>query len=216
MVVVIFMATPFSLEEFINVFTKYNTDTWPILILVYILALITVYLLFRKTSISNKIISGVISFLWFWTGLVYHILYFTDINNMAYVFGLLFIIASILFLFYGVIKEKLNFGFKSDIYGYTGMFFVFFALLIYPLLGYIFGHSYPDIPILPLPCPLTIFTFGMLLMTKKISKFVVIIPLVWSFIGFTAALQFGIYQDFMLLIAGIVGTILLYQKYKNK
>jgi hypothetical protein len=179
------------------------------------LALVGVYFLFKKSQNSDKIISGALALFWLWTGFVYHILYFSDINEMAYLFGSLFIVQSILFVFYGVLKDHLVFEYSNTIYGYVGLFFVIFALGLYPLLGMAFGHSYPEIPILPLPCPLTILTFGLLLMTKKIAKAVVVIPLIWSVIGFTAALQFEIYQDVMLLVAGIIGTIMLYFKYNK-
>jgi hypothetical protein len=209
------MAGPFTQEEFIDVFTQYNTETWPMLIAIYILALIAVYFVFRKSQKSDRIISIILAVFWLWTGLVYHILFFTDINDMAYLFGALFIVEAILLAYYGVVKEKLAFKYENDIYGYTGLFFILFALILYPLLGMVFGHSYPDMPILPLPCPLTILTFGVLLMTKKIAQTVVVVPLIWSIIGFTAAVQFDVYQDVMLLIAGIVGTIFLYFKYRK-
>jgi len=38
------------------------------------------------------------------------------------------------------------------------------------------------------------------------------VPLIWSIIGFTAALKLGVYQDVGLLIAGIVSVIVLVSK----
>lgn len=38
------------------------------------------------------------------------------------------------------------------------------------------------------------------------------IPLLWSMIGFFAALSLGITKDYMLLVAGVVGTALIIMK----
>jgi hypothetical protein len=54
------------------------------------------------------------------------------------------------------------------------------------------------------PCPLTIFTFGLLLLTiAPVSRWVLVIPFLWSFIGGSAAFALGIAQDWLLLISGI-------------
>ncbi|MCU0579417.1 MAG: DUF6064 family protein, partial [Desulfobacterota bacterium] len=57
------------------------------------------------------------------------------------------------------------------------------------------------------PCPTTIFTFGILLFTSgRLPKTVLAIPFIWSIIGFTAALTLGILEDIGLLVAGLFGT----------
>ena len=39
-----------------------------------------------------------------------------------------------------------------------------------------------------------------------------VIPIVWSLVGFTAAIKLGIYQDIGLLIAGNLSAIILFTK----
>jgi hypothetical protein len=78
------------------------------------------------------------------------------------------------------------------------------------VLGHLFGHIYPKSPTFGLPCPTTIFTFGLLLWTdKKIPKYVLVIPFLWSIVGFSAAVNLKVYEDFGLLVAGIIGTVLI-------
>ena len=99
--------------------------------------------------------------------------------------------------------------------GLVGGFFILYGLLIYPLLGYFLGHVYPYAPSFGVPCPTTIFTFGLLLWTdSKFPKYLLIVPLLWSMIGFMAAFQWGVLEDLMLLVSGIVTTGLVV--YKNK
>jgi len=183
---------PFTIEQFLGIFEKYNLAVWPMQIVLILIAVLTLILSLKKISYSDKTISIILSFFWLWIGIVYHLAYFTAINKAAYLFGVLFIIQGLIFLFAGGIKSKLSFKFQSSSYGVIGSLFILYALIIYPILGYFFGHVYPKNPTFGLPCPTTIFTFGLLLWTVKIvPKYVLVIPLIWSIIGFGAALSLG-------------------------
>lgn len=184
-------------------------------IVFYVVAAYAIYLIIKPNSTADKIISGILSFFWFWTGIVYHIIFFTLINKAAWLFGGLFIIQGILFLYFGVFQNKLSFSFQKDKYGITGLILVLFALIVYPIAGYFFGHVYPSSPTFGLPCPTTIFTFGLLLFNVKKSPItILIIPFIWSVIGFMAAFQFGILEDAGLLLAGLITIFLLL--YRNR
>lgn len=211
------MKPPFTLEQFLQVFKNYNQSVFPMQIVLYLLSTIAIYFVIKPNLKSDKIISIILSVIWLWMGVVYHIIFFTIINKAAYLFGALFIIQGILFLIYGIFKNKLSFQFKKDKYGITGLILVLFALVIYPFAGYFFGHTYPSSPTFGLPCPTTIFTFGLLLMTaKKCPITILIIPFVWSVIGFMAAFQFGILEDTGLIIASLLTlSLLIYRKQKN-
>ncbi len=204
------MQLPFTTEDFLNVFKSYNEAVFPLQEVFFIIALFIVFILFRKTRAKDKIISSLLSFFWLWMGIVYQIIYFSEINKAAYVFGILFIIQGIIFYIYGNISYNMSFRYNKSIYNYIGILFILYALIIYPVLGYFLGHTYPHSPTFGLPCPTTIFTFGVLLFIEnKISIWVLIIPLLWSFIGFSAALNLSIYEDFGLLVAGIAGFVSL-------
>ena len=181
----------------------------------YLISGVAIYLALKSSPMSDKIISIILAFFWLWMGIVYHFIFFTAINKAAYIFGAFFIIQGILFLVFGVFQNRLSFHFRSDKSGLTGMTLILFALIIYPLLGYFFGHIYPSNPTFGLPCPTTIFTFGFLLLNvKKCPLTILIIPFIWSVIGFMAAFQFGILEDTGLIAASLVTISLLL--YRNK
>jgi hypothetical protein len=204
------MQFPFSTEDFFNVFKIYNETVFPLQIIFYLVAGYCIYLLFRSINIRNRIIAGILSFFWLWIGIIYHIIFFSSINKAAYFFGVLFIIQAVLFYISGVLSNKLSFGFQKNVFNYVGLLLLFYALIIYPLLGYFLGHKYPYSPTFGLPCPTTIFTFGVLLfVNKKISVWLLIIPLLWSIIGFGAALKLSVYEDTGLIISGVFGFVLL-------
>jgi len=90
---------------------------------------------------------------------------------------------------------------------------ILYGMVLYPVLGYFLGHAYPASPTFGAPCPTTIFTFGLLLWTKgRVKWFLLVLPLIWSLIGFGAAVKLGIREDIGLLVAGLVGTIVLLAK----
>ena len=207
------MDLPFTEEQFFEIFAQYNLAVWPMQVVIYALAIAALVLAFWETKYSNRITSAILAFLWLWIGLVYHVGYFSAINRAAYVFGGLFIIQAGLFLAAGTLNQKLWFRFHPNSYAIIGTLFVLYGLVIYPVLGYSLGHRYPYAPTFGLPCPTTIFTFGLLLWTdKRIPKYLLIIPVLWSIIGFFAALQLGVWEDVMLLIAGVATPVMIYYR----
>ena len=205
------MKTPFTREQFLDVFTHYNIDVFPAQLIFYLIAIIAINFTMMPGRSSGKITSIILSFFWLWMGFVYHLNYFTAINNAAYVFGSLFIVQGFLFIVPGVFGNELSFRYKHNKYRNAGIILLLYALIVYPILGYFQGHIYPSAPTFGLPCPTTIFTFGILLMTnKKIHLVTLIIPFAWSIIGFSAAFGFGIYEDTGLLIAGLTGGTLIF------
>lgn len=202
------MNLPFTVEQFLQVFASYNTAVWPLQVVLNLFALIVIYLAMKRSSLTDKVVPFVLSFLWIWMGGVYHVTFFAPINPAAYGFGSLFIVQGIVFLWLAI-NSKANYratwGWKQSI----GSALIVYGLIVYPLLGYNLGHVFPSSPTFGAPCPTTIFTFGVFLWAERLPKYVLIIPAIWSVIGFSAALTLGIQEDIGLLVAGVVGTTLV-------
>lgn len=207
------MRPPFTTEQFLDVIARYNAAIGPMPMVFYIMGALLVFWSFRRSRGSDRWISGLLAFLWAWMGVVYHWVFFTDINPAAWLFGGIFVLQAATFVADGVLGDRLAYRFEADGYGLTGAALLFYALIVYPLLGALAGHGYPAGPSFGLPCPSTIATFGILLWaTRPVPIRVVLIPLVWSVIGASAALQFGIPEDYGLLLAGVGGTALVLTK----
>ena len=207
------MTFPFTQEQFLTIFSHYNLTVFPLQIVIIALALIALGLVIKRMQRSDGIILLILAFFWFWMGIVYHLLFFSSINPLAYVFGALFILEGILLLYVGVIKKQVEFNLTMNGYSLIGLLLIAYALVIYPVIGTFLGHGYPRLPTFGLPCPTTIFTFGIFLLAdKKFSLSLLGIPLLWSIIGFFAALSLGIAEDYFLPVAGIVGTVLIIMK----
>jgi Family of unknown function (DUF6064) len=198
---------PFTTEQFFQIFEKYNQAIYPIQFGLILIAFIVIILAASRKPSRNKIISALLGFLWLWTGIVYHLIFFTAISPPAYLFGILFIFQGLLFLYEGVARNRLNFRASRRFDGILGAAFMAYALVIYPLIGYGLGRIFPASPTFGVPCPTTIFTFGLLLWAdRKISLSLLIIPVLWSIVGTAAALNFGVKEDFGLLVAATMGT----------
>jgi hypothetical protein len=56
----------------------------------------------------------------------------------------------------------------------------------------------------------TIFTFGMLLLTtQRLPRWLLVIPFIWSLIGGSAAIVLGVTQDWLLFVSGFIAIPLI-------
>jgi hypothetical protein len=202
---------PFTLDQFLQVFIIYNDAIWPAQIAAYVLGAIAVAALFRPGRVSDRLIASILAVMWLWTGIVYHGLFFAGINGAAYGFAALFIVQGLAFLYAGVVRDGLRFGFRPGLPAVVGGLFVLYAAVLYPLIGMAAGHGWPAMPMFGVtPCPVTIFSFGLLLLTdRRFSYWLLVIPLIWSLIGGSAAILLDVPQDWLLLVSGVIAVPLI-------
>lgn len=197
---------PFTVTQFFEVFARYNEAIWPLQIVTYVVALACVLLLLfgaRQASIAT---AAVLSALWTVNGIGYHWLFFSTINGLAYVFGGLFVLEAILL---SALSTRLNLSFGFNSRSAAGLVLMLFASIVYPVWGWFAGHSYPAVPMFGVaPCPTSIFTIGILMLSRwRYVIAVLLIPIVWSVIGGTAAFLLGVPQDYGLFASGIVAAL---------
>ncbi len=201
------MKIPFSVQQFLDVFAQYNAAIWPAQIPLYLLGIAVVIVAATRLAWSGRLVFGSLALYWIWMGALYHIGFFREINPVATIFGALFILQGALFIL-AAARGSARFGPPQGWSGILGTVFIAYALVGYPILGALTGHAYPRAPLFGVaPCPTTIFTFGILLWARdRVGIYMLIIPFLWSLVGFTAALKLGIREDVGLLVAGLVGT----------
>jgi hypothetical protein len=210
------MKLPFTTEQFFNVIEKYNLTMFPIQLIILLFSIVCLFLLHSKLSSKDKLIGIYLGVLWIWIGVAYHLTFFTAINKAAFLFGGIFILQGLLILFYSFIKNRLVFTFTLQIKDYLGYFFILYGLILYPIISYLVEGSFEKTIIMGLPCPSTIFTFGLFMLTNnKFPKSLLIIPSLWAIVGLSAAINIGVFQDLMILIAAITADIILIRR-KNK
>lgn len=204
------MQLPFTIEQFYGVFREYNEALWPAQVFLVGLAVIAVVLVFVPNRRSGVGVSAILAFLWAWLALAYHLPFFTRINPLAYVFSGVSLVGSLIFLWQGVVRGRLQFIWGGGMRAAVGVTLVVFALVVYPVWSCYAGHRYPTMPTFGLPCPTTIFTIGLLaFLAVPCPRSPFIVPVLWCFVGAQAAFLLGVPQDLGLIVAGVVGLILL-------
>jgi hypothetical protein len=205
------MELPFTTEQFLDVFTQYNRAIWPMQIVGYLLGIAAVALAVRQTRYSDRIIAGILGLYWIWMGVAYHLMNFSAINKAAFGFGTAFVVQGALFLLGGALAGRLTFRASRRPTALVGGAFIAYAMVGYPALGAILGHSYPASPVFGVaPCPTVIFTYGLLLWSSaRVPAYLLVVPLLWTLLGFSAAASLGMREDFGLGVAGLLGTVLL-------
>jgi hypothetical protein len=203
------MRLPFTVEQFLAVFERYNRAIWPAQVLAYALALGTLaWVVARPSRAADRSLGLVLAALWVINGAGYHLGFFRDINGMAVAAGGLFLLQAAIFATLAL-RGRLAFAPRRDGWTAVGLLFVAYAVVLYPLLGLAFGHVYPRSPVFGVaPCPTTIFTFGVLLLaSRRVPGWALVVPLLWSFVGGSAAFVLGVREDLFLPLAGVVGTV---------
>ena len=205
------MSLPFTADQFFDVFRQYNTSVWPVQLLLVALAVCATVLALRPTRRSGRIVAIYLAAQWCWTGVVYHWWFFSRVNPAATLFAGIWVLGAVAFATSAGGSRALSFRTASAWRLGLGGSLVAYALVVYPLLGFLDGRTYPAAPTFGAPCPVVIFTFGLLWLARSpLPVWVVLAPVAWAAIGSSAAFTLGIHEDLGLLVAGISGLALVF------
>ena len=201
---------PFTREAFFALFAQYNSAVWPAQIVAYALGIAMVASLGRRSGTGDRFIAAGLATMWLWTGIAYHWMHFAALNPAAFAFAALFVLQGVLFIV-AAARGTLRFDRPHTVSAAAGVALVVYAGVIYPLLGALSGHAYPATPMFGIaPCPVVIFTFGLLLMaTGHVSRWLLVVPVAWSLVGGSAAFLLGVPQDWLLLFSGLAVPIIM-------
>lgn len=200
------MNAPFSTSDFLDVFARYNEATWPAAFILIALALSSAAMAYRQRRHADRWAGFVLAMLWGWSGIGYHLAFFADLNPPAIAFGLLFVAQAVAFFRRGVLRHQLVFNVPlRSARGVAGCAVMAFALAGYPLASAALGHRWPHAPMFGAPCPVDLFTLGLLLWTKSpVPRSVLAIPLGWAVVATVGAWEFGMHEDWGLTIVAVV------------
>jgi len=196
------MGLPFSHDQFLDVFGAYNTALWPVVILFWVVTVWLVVRWLRRADLSGRMFLGALAAQWAWSGIAYHWFFFRSINPAAALFAVLFILQATIFAWLAVAARSRAIV-SLDLRGIIGGGFVLYGLA-YPFIGLSLGLEYPRVPLFAVPCPTTLITAGFLLTAVDVPRLASAVPILWAFVGSTAAFALGIRADLPLLAAGLL------------
>ena len=202
------MRLPFTADQFLDAFARFNQEVWPLQLVAYALAVLAVALAIRGGRGASRGAGLVLAFLWA-SAAAYHAAALGRLASSGPVFAAGFVIQAVL-LASAATRDRLSFRAGGTLTT-TGLALILYAMVIYPLLGALAGHPFPRGPAFGVaPCPNAIFTFGLLLLTDRpVPRWLLPIPLLWSIVGLTAATSLGMLEDLPLPFAGLLATGLL-------
>ena len=205
------MSLPFTREQFFDAFGRYNDAVMPLQVGLFLLGLSAFGAMMVRRRDSDRVISAILAGLWVWMGVVYHFIYFREVNAAATLFAFMSLAGAAIFAWAGVLQGRLVFDNESRKRRIAGHALIAYALVVYPVLSAMLGREFPEVPTFGLPCPTTIFTIGMLaFLATPFPRYVFAIPIAWALVGTQAALLLGVYEDLGLLIAGLAGVWLAF------
>jgi hypothetical protein len=189
---------PFTSDEFSGVFALYNQTFIVVAAALWLASAGMVAFVARDPERRSRTLSLFLAVLWLWNAVAYHALFFTRINPAAWLFAALFVVQAVLFLWTTAgrrIEYFSSIGWRRRI----GQGVVAYGLA-YPFLTIALGHSYPATPTFGVPCPTAILTIGVLVGARgQVPLALAIVPIVWGFIGGSAAVLLAVPTDYVLL-----------------
>jgi len=198
------MNFPFSTEQFLDVFARYNEAVWPAQYFLNAVAVVALLLAFSHWRYAVRVGAALVGLMWLWAGIAYHWLHFAHINPAAGFFGGLFMFQATMMFRVATSANGLGFTRRWTVHRLAGVGIILYALAVYPVLGLFLGHRYPNAPTFGAPCPVTLFTLGFLLLAEgHHTKRLMVIPILWAALGSIAAFQFGMKEDIGLLVATV-------------
>jgi hypothetical protein len=209
------MQPPFTAEQFFDVFGRYNEGVWPAQVVLNGIGLCAAAAAWRATVQRSwtwvRITMMLLAALWLWSGLVYFKIYFVTVTPAGEVFGSFFVAQAVVLLLAAWPDDRLER--PSGISAVAGASILIYALLLYPIAGLAAGQRYPAFPTFGAPCPVTLFTFGVVcLFATGISRAVIAIPVLWVLISSYAAIGFHVLEDFGLPVAALATVAVLYRE----
>ena len=202
------MQLPFSREQFFAVIESYNHAVWPLQLVLTLLALACVAAVYAQRG-WERAVGWVLVGLWSWMAIAYQLAFFTRINPAAWLFGGAFLAAAGL-LARHTRARTLSFEAPRGGAQLLPLVLVTYALVGYPFIASSSGQEYPRLPTFGLPCPTTVFTLGILLFARRpIPTSLFVVPIGWSVVGTSAAVQLGVPEDFGLPAAAAISVFAL-------
>ncbi len=195
---------PFTIEQFFEVFARYNQAIFPWQIIAVLAGVLAVVLLWQNTRQATAGVLVVLAAMWLVNAIGYHWLHFAPINPVARLFAVVFVAQALLLVWAAMARPGLRLTPGRGLASILGLACIGFAILVYPALGWLAGHRYPAVPMFGVaPCPTTIFTVGVLVQGQwREVRWLLVIPGLWAAIGGSAGVLLGVPQD-MVLVASL-------------
>jgi hypothetical protein len=209
---------PFTAEILFSSFGQYNRALWPLPIVAPALALALLLLTLWPVRHGDRVIGALLAVAWLWVGVGYFILHLVAFDFVAPIYGAFFILQGLLLGWSALVRGRLAFRFRRDLFGWCGLALALAAALAWPFADALLGPGWASARVIGLaPGPTAVFTLGLLLLTAgRTPLHLAIVPLLWTLIAGAVAWILTIPQDLALPAAGIGAFVLMLWKNRRE
>jgi len=202
---------PYTAEVWFALFDEYNRAIRPLQGVSLFLTASILMLALRSRENRSRIIVAILAAGWVWTGSVFHLVYFSEINFAAPVYGAVFILQGVLLFWSGVYRNRISIRFQRKPTSYAGAAIFILSAVILPVIDWHHGLSWTDARFALLaPGATAGLTLGLLMMVdRRPPLWVGAIPVLWTTVAGAHAAVLGVYQDIALTAAGLVALFWL-------
>ncbi len=175
----------FAPRTYYRLFELYNREIWPVQAVAMVLGIaILVLCLRRDDRWRGRGIAAILALTWLWVGWAFHLERYVTINWAAKWFAAGFAAQALLFVWIGVIRNRLQLAPMSR-FGRIGLGLFVFALAIQPLIGPLVGRRWIQIELFGIaPDPTAVATLGILLLgVERVHVTLIVLPVLWCAIS---------------------------------
>jgi Family of unknown function (DUF6064) len=176
----------FAPRTYYRLFELYNADIWPLQIVTVLAGVMILVLMRSHAPWRGRAIAVTLAACWLWIAWAFHWQRYTAINWAAGYFAVGFAIEALLLIWIGVVRDRLRFDSKPSVIARIGVGILFFALVVEPLLGLLFGRDWRQAEVFGVaPDPTAVATLALLLAADRSNPIALPIPLLWCLLSGT-------------------------------
>ncbi len=199
------------METFWKTIGLYNLSTWIYqLIIIFAGFALTALLIWKPGKRSTAAMKVYLVILYLWIAIVYFWIYCAErsYNNVMTIFWLVLSLAWIWDLATGYTVFKFD---KSHA-KLAGLLLL--MPFLYPAASLARGFGFPEMISPIMPCSAVVFTFGIMLMfSRKINLFIVLLLCHWSMIGLSKTYFFNLPEDYIMTCASVPAVYFFFKEY---
>jgi Family of unknown function (DUF6064) len=199
----------FSPRTYYRLLERYNTGVWPGHLLTLGLGFVIVGMLRLGAAWHGRAVSAIMAILWAWVGWAFFWRSYATINWAAtYIFPL-FALEALLFVWTGVVRQRLRFGSWRAAGGTAGIGLFVLTLILYPTLAPLLGRGWEQAEVFGVtPDPTAIATLGLLLLAEGRAYWeLMAVPVLWCILGGATLWAMGSPEAWVLAVAGVFAMV---------
>lgn len=195
---------PFDADVLIATLATYHRAFAPGLWLAPAIALAAFVLAAAGTASGRRAVLLLLAACWLWNAAAWHFGTFAQLNFAAPAYGLLFALQAAL-LGWQAARGGLSFGARADWTSGLGVLLAVAALLAWPLIDRLQGWPWSALRLPGIdPCPTTLLTLGVLMLSRPPSITLMIVPVLWAIIAGAMGWVLAVWPDPLLPVFAVI------------